>query len=47
MAVNQAVDSNFGAAPKRSRFSLDTWAVVFALVAALLVRFGVIKHIPW
>jgi hypothetical protein len=29
------------------RFSLDTWAVFLALLAALLVRVGVLKHIPW
>jgi hypothetical protein len=29
------------------RFSLDTWAVALALAAALLVRIGVLKHIPW
>lgn len=33
----------------RSRFglSLDTWAVASALAIALLVRAGVLKHIPW
>jgi len=31
----------------RFRLSLDTWAVGIALVAALLVRAGVLKHIPW
>lgn len=31
----------------RWRLSLDGWAVVLALLAALLVRFGVFKHIPW
>jgi hypothetical protein len=29
------------------RLSLDSWAVVVALLAALLVRAGVFKHIPW
>jgi hypothetical protein len=29
------------------RLSLDTWAVATALAAALLVRAGVLKHIPW
>jgi hypothetical protein len=29
------------------RVSLDTWAVLLALAAALLVRFGVLKAIPW
>lgn len=32
---------------KSWRLSLDTWAVVVALLAALLVRAGVFKHIPW
>jgi len=30
-----------------TKFSWDTWAVLAAFVAALLIRFGVIKHIPW
>jgi hypothetical protein len=29
------------------RLSLDSWAVLIALLAALLVRAGVFKHIPW
>jgi hypothetical protein len=33
-------------APVR-RISLDTWAVLVALAAALLVRFGILKTIPW
>ena len=31
----------------RFRLSLDSWAVAIALAAALLVRAGVLKHIPW
>lgn len=31
----------------RLRLSLDTWAVAAALAAALLVRAGVLKRIPW
>jgi hypothetical protein len=27
--------------------TLDGWAVVAALLAALLVRTGVLKHVPW
>lgn len=27
--------------------SLDGWAVLLALVLALLVRAGVLQHIPW
>jgi hypothetical protein len=29
------------------RLSLDSWAVVVALLAALLVRIGAFKRIPW
>jgi hypothetical protein len=29
------------------RFSLDAWAVVIALAAAVLIRAGVIHRIPW
>jgi hypothetical protein len=29
------------------RISLDTWAVVLALLAALLVRIGVFRHVRW
>ena len=29
------------------RLSLDTWAVILALVAAALIRFGVIPKVPW
>jgi hypothetical protein len=36
-----------GAAVKAKRLSLDTWAVLLALVLAALVRAGVFKHVPW
>jgi hypothetical protein len=29
------------------RLSLDTWAVLVALAAALLIRLGIIPRIPW
>lgn len=32
---------------QQSRISLDTWAVGLALLLAVLVRFGVLKHIGW
>ncbi|MFZ0636519.1 MAG: hypothetical protein WA755_08305 [Candidatus Acidiferrales bacterium] len=37
------------AAPSRKRWaiSIDLWAVTLSLLAALLIRLGVIKHIPW
>jgi hypothetical protein len=31
----------------KPRISLDTWAVAAALLAALLIRIGVIHRIPW
>jgi hypothetical protein len=36
-----------GKTESRWQLSLDTWAVVVALLLALLVRVGVFKHIPW
>jgi hypothetical protein len=30
-----------------SGLSLDTWAVLLALVAAALIRFGLIPKVPW
>lgn len=35
------------AAPRRWALSLDGWAVTAALLAALLVRIGLLKHVPW
>ena len=32
---------------KKSPLSVDTWAVLVALLAALLVRAGVISRVPW
>jgi hypothetical protein len=29
------------------KISLDTWAVLIALAAAALIRFGLIPSIPW
>lgn len=31
----------------RNLISLDTWAVLLAFAAALLVRVGVLKTVPW
>jgi len=36
-----------GRSESRWKLSLDTWAVVVALLLALLVRVGVFKHVPW
>ena len=29
------------------KLSLDTWAVLLALLAAALIRFGLIPRVPW
>jgi hypothetical protein len=29
------------------RLSLDTWAVLIALLAAALIRFGLLPRVPW
>jgi hypothetical protein len=34
-------------ASSQRRISLDSWAVGLALLAALLVRFGILKAVPW
>jgi hypothetical protein len=31
----------------RRQLSLDWWSVITALVAALLIKSGVLPHIPW
>jgi hypothetical protein len=33
--------------PKKKLLSLDTWAVLIALAAALLIRAGILTHVPW
>ena len=32
---------------KTFRLSLDTWAVIIALLTAALVRFVILPHVPW
>ncbi len=34
-------------APRRFHLSIDTWAVIAALLVALLVRTGVVTCVPW
>jgi hypothetical protein len=34
-------------ATKARLLSLDTWAVIVALVLALAVRFDLLKNVPW
>jgi hypothetical protein len=33
--------------PSKSRISVDTWAVILALLAVVLIRTGILKAIPW
>jgi len=33
--------------PKKKLLSIDSWAVVVALAAALLIRAGILTHVPW
>lgn len=47
MSTTENIPNESSTAQKRPKISLDTWAVVFALLAALLIRTGVLKHIPW
>jgi len=38
---------NPASSAKAPALSLDTWAVIVALVLALAVRFDVLKNVPW
>jgi hypothetical protein len=33
--------------PKKKLLSIDTWAVLVALAAALLIHAGILTHVPW
>jgi hypothetical protein len=33
--------------PSKSRISVDTWAVIIALLMVVLIRIGILKAIPW
>jgi hypothetical protein len=39
--------TNSIAVEKKNRISLDTWAVIVALLAAVLIRTGIITCVPW
>jgi hypothetical protein len=36
-----------GKTASRWKVSPDTWAVLVAFLLALLIRTGVLKHVPW
>jgi hypothetical protein len=40
-------DPTLSKTPKSRLLSVDTWAVVAALLAALLIRAGVLTRVPW
>jgi hypothetical protein len=42
-----STDERTVAIAKRRGLSLDGWAVLLAFLAALLVRAGIFRHIPW
>ena len=42
-----STESKAAITKKNWLLSLDSWAVVAAFAAALLIRAGVFKHIPW
>lgn len=35
------------AVTKKFQLSIDAWAIIVALVAALLIRTGIISRVPW
>jgi hypothetical protein len=41
------MEAKAGDSGSRWRVSLDTWAVLAAFLAALLIRAGAFKHLPW
>jgi hypothetical protein len=45
--MTMSVEQKTVAVPKKWFFSLDTWAVLAAFLAALLIRVGAFKHVPW
>jgi hypothetical protein len=40
-------DNEIAKQATRLGLSLDVWAVITAFLLALLVRVGVLKHVPW
>jgi hypothetical protein len=47
MSAGTSTNANAVKSHMRWTLSLDAWAVTLALLAALLVRAGVFKHVPW
>jgi hypothetical protein len=47
MSTPTPTPTNSAPTAKPHLLSLDTWAVIVALVLALAVRFDVLKNVPW
>jgi len=39
--------SNEATKKRTTWLTVDVWAVLLAVVLAVLVRFGVLQHVPW
>jgi hypothetical protein len=46
-SVPNAGQNKTAVAATRLGLSLDVWAVITALILAVMVRTGILKHIPW
>jgi len=42
-----STDTSTKTSTKRAPFSLDTWAVIVAIIMALAVKFDIFKSVPW
>jgi hypothetical protein len=42
-----STQKNSTSSAKRNSLSLDTWAVIVALLLALAVRFDILKNVSW
>jgi hypothetical protein len=45
--MEMSIEEKAENAGSRWKLSLDTWAVLAAFLAALLIRVGFFKHVPW
>ena len=45
--ISLSTDASTKTSSKRATFSLDTWAVIVAIIMALAVKFDIFKSVPW
>ena len=45
--ISMPTDTSTNTSTKRAPFSLDTWAVIVAIIMALAVKFDIFKSVPW